>query len=79
MIDHSSTRIVFSSPSHIPQLLALACPSLKFIISVDSWSDQRSRGMQSVGDSEVILKAWGSDKGIKIIDIVECELPSCSL
>lgn len=70
MINHSSTRVVFSSPSHIPQLLALDCPALKVIISVDSWKDQRGRGMQTAG-AESILKAWGKDKAIKIIDILE--------
>ena len=73
MMNHSSTRVVFASPSHIPQLLALSCPSLKVIVSVDSWSDQQSRGTQNVADAESILKAWGLDKGITILDILECQ------
>ena len=72
-MNHSEVRVVFASVSHIPALLALAgaCSDMKVIVSMDSWVDIEAKGAQPGVKSETVLKAWGADKGIKVMDISE--------
>ncbi|EFP92558.2 uncharacterized protein PGTG_18556 [Puccinia graminis f. sp. tritici CRL 75-36-700-3] len=76
-INHSETRLVLSSASHIPDLLrnAHATPSLKVIISADRWQDLQPVEPKTVsaGDQRRALKSWGEQLGISIYDIEEVE------
>lgn len=72
-VNHSEVRVVFAAPAHIPALLTLAavCPTLKAIVSVDSWAEIEARGTKPGVKSQVALKAWGKDRGVTVIDIDE--------
>jgi long-chain acyl-CoA synthetase len=76
-INHSTTRIVFAQPSHIPQLLKLAksCPKLKAIVSLDSWKSLGAKGARPGVTGEVALKAWAQELGVTLLDIEEGERP----
>ncbi|SGY39261.1 BQ5605_C003g02185 [Microbotryum silenes-dioicae] len=73
-INHAEVRVVIAASDHIPALLQLgtkACPGLKAIISMDTWSEiTPSRPGAS---SEVALKAWGEQLGITVLDIEELQ------
>jgi hypothetical protein len=68
--------VVFAAPAHLPALLKLAklCPTLKVIVSVDSWSAIAARGTRPGISSEAALKSWGEQQGVKVMDIVERRL-----
>lgn len=47
---------------------------LKYVVTVDSWKELEGRGMkEGVGamSSELVLKAYGKDKGIVVMDMQE--------
>lgn len=72
-MNHSEVRVVFASASHIPALLALAgaCADMKVIVSMDSWAEIEAKGARPGVKSETVLKAWGAEKGVKVMDISE--------
>lgn len=76
-INHSNTRVIVSSASHIPDLLRIAesIPTVKVIISADRWQDLQPVEPQTVsaGDQRRVLKSWGEQLGIRIFDIEEIE------
>lgn len=80
-MNHSEVRVVFASPAHIPALLALAgaCPTMKVIVSMDSWAAIEAKGTRPGVKSEQVLKAWGAEKGVKVMDIAERTCAACSV
>ena len=72
-MNHSEVRVVFASVTHIPALLALAgaCSDMKVIVSMDNWSEIEARGTKPGVKSETVLKAWGAEKGVKVMDMSE--------
>lgn len=73
-INHSETGVVFASSVHIPALLSLAgnkCGAMKVIVSMDSWASIAARGTRPGVQNEAVLKAWGAEKGVKVMDLVE--------
>lgn len=77
-INHSSTRVVFAQPNHIPALLKLvkSCPTLKCVVSVDSWDSLAMKGARPGVSGEAALKAWGAELGVRVLDIAEGQLRS---
>lgn len=72
-VQHSEARVIFASSVHIATLLALsaACPTIKVIVNVDSWASTEARGTRPGAQNESVLKAWGAEKGVRVLDILE--------
>lgn len=72
-INHSSARVIFASPAHIPHLLKLAkvCPTVKVIVCMDSWADIEAQGARPGVKSEELLRDWGKDVGVRVMDLAE--------
>lgn len=78
-INHSDSRLVLASATHIPKLLtqARACPNLRVIVSADDWDSLEPlprSSSNSVGDRRSALKQWGQQLGILVLDITERQL-----
>lgn len=71
--NHASTRVVFASSLHIPELLKLvkSVPSIKAVVSLDAWTDIEAKGVKPSAKSRDAFKAWGETVGVKVLDIVE--------
>lgn len=72
--NHSEVRVIFASSVHMPALIALAgtkCPTVKVIISMDSWADIEAQGSRPNVKNQSSLKAWGAEKGIAVMDLTE--------
>ncbi|OSX65186.1 hypothetical protein POSPLADRAFT_1065120 [Postia placenta MAD-698-R-SB12] len=65
IINHAEITVVFVTPDHIPFLLNLAprVPNLKLIVSLHNLS----------AESKTILDAWGKEKNIQVINLLELE------
>ncbi|KAG0140300.1 hypothetical protein CROQUDRAFT_674731 [Cronartium quercuum f. sp. fusiforme G11] len=77
-INHSDTRLVLASATHIPELLAnaTATPGLRVVVSADQWNELErlpNSKSPSRGTREGTLKRWGKQVGILVIDINELE------
>lgn len=72
-INHSSARVIFASPAHIPHLLKLAkaCATIKVIVCMDSWADIEAQGARPGVKGGDVLRAWGKDVGVKVMDLAE--------
>ncbi|GAA6007560.1 medium-chain fatty acid-CoA ligase FAA2 [Rhodotorula paludigena] len=75
VLNHSETRIVCANSTHIPELLRLApkTPSVKAIVSLDSWASIEAKGMRPGIQSSAAMKKWGETVGVQVLDIVELE------
>ncbi|BGP36288.1 medium-chain fatty acid-CoA ligase faa2 [Rhodotorula kratochvilovae] len=73
--NHAETRVVFANPGHIPELLRLApkLPSIKAIVSLDSWSAIQAKGVKPGIQSGDAMKKWGESVGVQVLDLVELE------
>ncbi|BGP12285.1 hypothetical protein JCM10213_000019 [Rhodosporidiobolus nylandii] len=72
---HASTRVVFASSVHIPELLKLASkvPCIKAVVSLDAWSTIEAKTARPGARPAETLKKWGESVGVKVMDIVELE------
>ncbi|GAA6041632.1 hypothetical protein JCM8097_007780 [Rhodosporidiobolus ruineniae] len=73
---HAETRVVFASSSHVPELLKLVkeIPSVKAVVSLDSWDELEGGAKARPGArGKDALKAWGESVGVKVLDLVELE------
>jgi hypothetical protein len=66
IINHANLSIVFATAQHIPTLIALRpkIPGLKIIVSVD----------ELVPQVKNVMRLWGKEKNIQIMDLTECVL-----
>lgn len=75
IIGHAEVSVVFSAPNHIPALLKLAkhCPTLKLIVSIESWDSYGAQGQLPTVKGEAVLKEWAEQAGVKLMDLAEGE------
>ncbi|GAA6046539.1 hypothetical protein JCM3770_006199 [Rhodotorula araucariae] len=73
--NHAETRVVFANPGHIPDLLRLVpkLPSVKAIVSLDSFSAIQAKGAKPGIQSGDAMKKWGETLGVQVLDLVELE------
>ncbi|GAA5949948.1 hypothetical protein JCM3765_007747 [Sporobolomyces pararoseus] len=75
IINHAECPVVFVGSVHVPAILSLIkkLPTLKAIVSLDSWSSITATGTRPGATSSSALKAWGDSVGVQVLDIVELE------
>ncbi|KAF9352452.1 hypothetical protein BGX26_009738 [Mortierella sp. AD094] len=73
IVNHADIQIIVSSANHIASLLENAekLPKLKAIISMDSLRD--TVPVPGATSAAQVLRAWGTQKGIKVYDFHEIE------
>ncbi|KAF9400318.1 hypothetical protein BGX21_004572 [Mortierella sp. AD011] len=73
IVNHADIQIVVSSANHIATMLENAekLPKLKAIISMDSLRD--TVPVPGATSAAQVLRAWGTQKGIKVYDFHEIE------
>ncbi|KAG0046005.1 hypothetical protein BGZ83_008805 [Gryganskiella cystojenkinii] len=73
VINHADVRVVSCSANHIASLLKIAdkLPTLKAIVCMDSFTN--SATLPGSPNAAEALRAWGTEKGIKIYDFYEVE------
>ncbi|BGO99056.1 Long-chain-fatty-acid--CoA ligase 2 [Rhodotorula toruloides] len=75
IVNHAETRVVFANPYHIPDLLKLGkrIPSVKAIVSLDSWASIAAKGTRPGIQPAQAMKTWGESLGIRVLDLEELE------
>ena len=75
IINHAECPVVFVGSAHVPAILSLIkkLPTLKAIVSLDSWSSITATGTRPGVTGAGALKAWGESVGVQVLDIVERE------
>lgn len=77
IINHAECPVVFVGSVHVPAILSLIkkLPTVKAIVSLDSWTSISATGSRPGISSGEALKAWGSSVGVQVLDIVERKSP----
>lgn len=72
---HSGTEVAFTSANHLTELLDVVgnVPALRIIVVLESWHDLQSDSGTGLSLKESEVKALGDEKGVKIMDLQECE------
>ncbi|GAA5835060.1 hypothetical protein JCM3766R1_002084 [Sporobolomyces carnicolor] len=75
IINHAECPVVFAGSAQIPELLSLVdkLPTLKAVVSLDSWTSITPHGARPGATGASSLKAWGQSVGVQVLDIVELE------
>jgi len=75
IINHAECPVVFVGSVHVPAILELIqkLPTVKAVVSLDSWTSISAQGSQPGAKSGDVLKAWGQSVGVQVMDIVERE------
>lgn len=77
IINHAECPVVFAGSAQIPELLSLVdkLPTLKAVVSLDSWTSITPHGARPGATGASSLKAWGQSVGVQVLDIVERKSP----
>jgi long-chain acyl-CoA synthetase len=75
IINHAECPVVFVGSVHVPAILSLIkkLPTVKAIVSLDSWTSISAQGSRPGVTGGDALKAWGESVGVQVLDIVERE------
>jgi long-chain acyl-CoA synthetase len=75
IINHAECPVVFVGSVHVPAILSLIkkLPTIKAIVSLDSWTSISAKGSRPGVSGADALKAWGDSAGVQVLDIVERE------
>ncbi|GAA5923429.1 medium-chain fatty acid-CoA ligase FAA2 [Sporobolomyces koalae] len=75
IINHAECPVVFVGSVHVPAILSLIkkLPTIKAIVSLDTWSSISAKGARPGVTGGDALKSWGQSVGVQVLDILELE------